>query len=124
MFVTCNTCGRVYDDAARWTICPHSPLGCAVDDLCPKCDTLQSVHGPCPHQLEKLKHFDKSQFPIFGNDIGEDGTIFHQEFAHVANVLSHQGLDQLTIDGTLDLAQLRELVRYLEWRVATYSAKE
>ena len=51
MHVRCEKCDRVYDDAARWTICPHSPLGCAVDDLCPRCDTLKSVHGPCAHQI-------------------------------------------------------------------------
>lgn len=27
MVVTCEKCGRVYDDAARWTICPHRNLG-------------------------------------------------------------------------------------------------
>lgn len=55
MYGRCDKCGRVYDDATRWTICPHSPLGYPVDDLCPRCDTLKSVHGPCPHQLAKEK---------------------------------------------------------------------
>lgn len=27
MIVTCEKCGRVYDDAERWTICPHRGLG-------------------------------------------------------------------------------------------------
>jgi len=51
MEVRCDTCGRVYDDFDCWTICPHSPLGYPHDDLCPKCDTLKSVHGPCVHQV-------------------------------------------------------------------------
>ena len=50
MYVQCDKCSRVYDDAARWTTCPHPPLGFAADDLCPRCDTLKSVHGPCRHQ--------------------------------------------------------------------------
>src|SRR3954470_24150618 len=51
MIQFCEHCHRHYDDADQWTICPHSPLGYAHDDLCPKCDTLRSVHGPCRHQL-------------------------------------------------------------------------
>jgi hypothetical protein len=53
MLVTCNTCRRVYDDAQSWTICPHGPIGFALTDYCPKCDTLRSVQGPCRHQLEE-----------------------------------------------------------------------
>ena len=34
----------------QWTICPNSPAEGPVDDLCPKCDTLKSVHGTCRHQ--------------------------------------------------------------------------
>lgn len=30
MTVKCDKCGRVYDDAQRWTICPHTPLGTPV----------------------------------------------------------------------------------------------
>jgi hypothetical protein len=26
MFVTCETCGARYNDATRWTICPHRRL--------------------------------------------------------------------------------------------------
>jgi hypothetical protein len=57
MRVQCMTCTRTYDDEHCWTICPHSPLGHPVDDLCPICDTLRSVHGPCVHQqaADKLK---------------------------------------------------------------------
>ncbi len=50
MWVSCNTCHRSYDDAAQWTICPHSLLGMPVDDLCPQCDTSRSIHGACRHQ--------------------------------------------------------------------------
>jgi hypothetical protein len=53
MYLNCDGCGRGYDDAKQWTICPHSPLGYAVDDLCPRCDTLRSVHGLCRHQVEQ-----------------------------------------------------------------------
>ena len=31
MFVKCNDCGKVYDDAVRWTICPHAPLEASAD---------------------------------------------------------------------------------------------
>jgi hypothetical protein len=53
MYVQCDKCNRWNDDTARWTICPHSPLGHPTDDLCPKCDTLRSRHGPCQHQQPK-----------------------------------------------------------------------
>ena len=54
MVIRCSGCGRVYDDAAQWTICPHGPLGFRHDEYCPRCDTLKSVHGPCPHQRKDV----------------------------------------------------------------------
>ena len=45
MIVTCDKCERQYDDACRWTICPHGPLGFAHDDYCPNCDVLRSQYG-------------------------------------------------------------------------------
>jgi hypothetical protein len=27
-------CGRMYDDAQQWTICPHGPLWAAADGYC------------------------------------------------------------------------------------------
>lgn len=32
MVVRCERCGRFYDDARRWTICPHRPLDEAPTD--------------------------------------------------------------------------------------------
>lgn len=52
MYVPCDKCGRRYDDAQQWTICPHGPLEFPIDDYCPKCDTLKSIHGMCQHQEE------------------------------------------------------------------------
>ena len=43
MVVVCRDCGTVYDDAARWTICPHGPLGQPPASYCPKHDL-----APCP----------------------------------------------------------------------------
>lgn len=54
MRTLCPKCNRTYDDAEQWTICPHTPLGYPVFDLCPRCDTLESVHGPCIHQQATL----------------------------------------------------------------------
>ena len=31
MIVRCDSCGRRYDDASRWTICPHNSLNVAHD---------------------------------------------------------------------------------------------
>lgn len=31
MYVTCEKCGRFYDDAERWTICPHRSLDTTPD---------------------------------------------------------------------------------------------
>lgn len=28
--VTCEKCGKVYDDTYRWTICPHEEFGMAA----------------------------------------------------------------------------------------------
>jgi hypothetical protein len=57
MDVYCEKCGRWYDDAARWTICPHNNLAvkattpyCAQHDLyeCPICtDSKQDTLGVC-----------------------------------------------------------------------------
>ena len=39
MFVTCAKCDTSYDDAQRWTICPHNRLDVAPDAvLCRHCD--------------------------------------------------------------------------------------
>lgn len=55
MWVRCKDCNRGYNDEECWTICPHSPLGFPIKDLCPMCDTLKSVHGPCRHQQEEAQ---------------------------------------------------------------------
>ena len=51
MQVQCDVCGRGYDDAECWTICPHGPLWAGLKEYCPKCDTVESVHGQCEHQV-------------------------------------------------------------------------
>ena len=43
MNVKCEKCGVVYDDASRWTICPHGPLNAPHDSYCRKHDL-----APCP----------------------------------------------------------------------------
>ena len=32
MIVTCQKCNLPYDDAYRWTICPHAPLEASAPD--------------------------------------------------------------------------------------------
>jgi hypothetical protein len=59
MTIKCNLCGRFYDDACRWTICPHGPLGFPHDDYCPRCDTLKTVHGLCRHQLDEKERAEE-----------------------------------------------------------------
>lgn len=46
MMVSCLVCGKTYDDAERWTICPHNPLsaGHRPEDFCFRHD----MFGPCP----------------------------------------------------------------------------
>jgi hypothetical protein len=34
--VSCGKCGRTYDDAECWTICPHTPLGSPINEYDPK----------------------------------------------------------------------------------------
>lgn len=63
MWVKCMKCNRSYDDSNQWTICPHSPLGQPIDDYCPKCDTLRSIHGPCKHQYIMPKEQQMSIAP-------------------------------------------------------------
>jgi hypothetical protein len=53
MTVQCDKCGRFYDDAECWTLCPHGPLAFPLNDYCYKCDTLRSIHGRCRHQQEE-----------------------------------------------------------------------
>lgn len=40
-----DTCGRIYDDAVQWTICPHNPLdvGAGPEAFCWRCD----LRTPC-----------------------------------------------------------------------------
>ena len=40
MFVKCDDCGKVYDDAVRWKICPHKVFEATANVLryCPKHD--------------------------------------------------------------------------------------
>lgn len=46
MMRICDNCQLNYDDAARWTICPHNPLeaGPRPGDFCRRHD----MFGPCP----------------------------------------------------------------------------
>jgi hypothetical protein len=43
MIVTCNDCGKHFDDAERWTCCPHEPF-MSADDLAQK-DLALSLIG-------------------------------------------------------------------------------
>lgn len=40
MTIKCNLCGRIYNDATRWTLCPHGPLWAAHDAYCPQHDLV------------------------------------------------------------------------------------
>ena len=46
MIVKCKDCGKIYDDAVKWTICPHNLLEAGVDGkgYCKKHD----FYTPCP----------------------------------------------------------------------------
>jgi hypothetical protein len=54
MYVTCDKCGLWYNDATRWTICPHNPLEAGPDskDFCFKHD----FYGPCPVCYPEIPH--------------------------------------------------------------------
>lgn len=42
-------CGRLYDDAEAWTICPHGPLWAALDAYCRQHDLVDCrLHGDPP----------------------------------------------------------------------------
>jgi len=53
MRVQCSICGRYYDDARCWTICPHGPLEFPLGSYCPRCDTVVEIHGKCEHQQDQ-----------------------------------------------------------------------
>lgn len=39
-------CGRLYDDAEQWTICPHGPLWAPPDAYCREHDLVNcTMHG-------------------------------------------------------------------------------
>lgn len=45
MIVDCEKCGIRYDDATRWTICPHNSLNVSsTAELCREHD----YYRPCP----------------------------------------------------------------------------
>jgi len=48
MWVRCEKCGRGYDDAECWTICPHGPLWAAADAYCREHDLVD-----CPMHEKK-----------------------------------------------------------------------
>lgn len=45
MEITCNDCGRLYDDADRWTLCPHELL-MPIEDLNRKKLALSLLEKP------------------------------------------------------------------------------
>lgn len=65
MIVTCEGCKKVYDDAKRWTLCPHEALptkaekaefleAVANSDECPLCKMKKPDHVegcPGPHLM-------------------------------------------------------------------------
>lgn len=47
MIVECARCNRRYDDAERWTICPHNPLEYSASAL--YCSYHDAFNCPHPH---------------------------------------------------------------------------
>lgn len=70
MYTRCEKCERLYDDEGQWTICPHGPIEFPVDDYCPRCDTLKSVHGSCVHQDIAVETNPHSDLPLVQNGVG------------------------------------------------------
>jgi len=52
MNVRCEKCGRVYDDAIRWTICPHNPLERPWND--PYCREHDLFHCTLEHTIQPV----------------------------------------------------------------------
>lgn len=61
MITRCEKCGRVYDDASCWTICPHGPLWASPTAYCRIHDLVN-----CPHcKAEPIVMNVKSAFAVF-----------------------------------------------------------
>lgn len=64
MLMRCNGsltdagCGRVYDDAEQWTICPHNPLDVSADPeaFCWACDLRTPC--ACPDGIPTSRYSD------------------------------------------------------------------
>jgi len=53
MWLKCEKCGRLYDDAEKWTICPHHLLGTNLRTGAGYCKR-HDLYEPCPVcELEK-----------------------------------------------------------------------
>lgn len=50
MVVRCPDCRRVYDDAERWTLCPHGPLWAGPDEYCPRHDLVRCPFDPAQRE--------------------------------------------------------------------------
>lgn len=48
MLTRCTDCGRVYDDAELYTLCPHYPIGSGAGSYCKKCDLFKPCLCPAP----------------------------------------------------------------------------
>jgi len=80
MMIKCNLCGRIYDDATRWTICPHGPLWAGPNDYCPRhdlvncfiCKETQVNQGSRHPAVEHvLKFFSFAHLPAHLQDISK-----------------------------------------------------
>lgn len=108
MYTKCERCHRNYDDAKQWTICPHSPLGFPIDDLCPRCDTLKTIHGPCRHQLEvKMHPAIQHVLKFFAYDhLPEKLQAVSKPFSELANTVANRAPDNQ--ETTIALRKLLE----------------
>lgn len=56
MIVRCEKCGTNYDDASRWTVCPHNSLDVSpVAVYCRRCDLYVGLNNL------KVPTFDKER---------------------------------------------------------------
>jgi hypothetical protein len=57
MVTRCQKCGRMYDDAEQWTICPHAPLWASHNNYCPEHD-LVNCQMPYHYRPKEYWHQD------------------------------------------------------------------
>lgn len=104
MVVTCEKCGRTYNDTDRWTICPHRGLGYpATFDAD---GTERST--PAPVSATEAQHVERPA--------AEDGPAVHR-FGRDLRALIERHHNEPAMDDRMTVAEIVGVLESTKWNV-------